>query len=522
MGPVPFLGGADMSFLDELEAHGFAFRDRAGSPGDCLAIVRDLGWNVVRLRLWSAPRGGYGNLERMAALAARVRAAGLRLLLDLDYSDHWADPGKQTKPAAWRDLPFVELCAAVHDYTRLAVDACRPDIVQVGNEITPGMLWDDGRVGGPFDTEAQWDRFACLLAAGGTGVRAAAPEAAVMIHTRGGQPRLPVVLRPPLRAPGDLIGQSFYPCWHGTLDQLSADLADIGARYGRDVVVVETGYPRTLEGYPATPEGQAAFLRALVGVVQGVPGARGRGVLYWTGRDVAPFPDRGRAGARWVRAPLATPGTDAGRGGPRRASLALTATARAPTRVRTPYGRASPARLPYCGPRRAGGHPRRRPNAAVLAADGCEAFAGRRSAGGSPCPAWVRSRCTASRSVVSPSRAISPPASRGHANHATLGAPPTPAGLRRRAGPRRPARRCRTAEGPTAETPPRAAAPAGPCGSRRGRAPHPPRLRLIPPHGRGPAGGVGVGPGAGGGRSGWPPWRGPISPPRPAPAPAWS
>jgi len=300
---VPFLAGADMSFLDELEARGVVFRDGRGTPGDCLAIVRDLGWNVVRLRLWHSPAKGYCNLERTAAMAGRVRTAGLRLVLDLHYSDHWADPGKQTKPAAWRDLPFDDLCAAVSDHTRQAVAACRPDVVQVGNEITPGMLWDDGRVGGPFDTPVQWARFARLLAAGSAAVRTTAPQAAVVVHIdRGGDNRASRWFYDRLCAQPDvdfdLIGQSFYPWWHGTLEQLSANLADIAARYGRDVAVVETGYPRTLEdadgtgnfvgaeaqlhaGYPASADGQAAFLRALVDVVRGVPGGRGKGVLYW-------------------------------------------------------------------------------------------------------------------------------------------------------------------------------------------------------------------------------------------------
>lgn len=301
--PVPFLGGADMSFLDEWEARGVVFRDAAGAARDCLALVRSLGWNVVRLRIWNEPAKGYCNLEHTAAMAARLRTAGLRLLLDFHYSDHWADPGKQTKPAAWRDLPYDGLCTAVHDYTRLAVEACRPDIVQIGNEITPGMLWDDGRVGGPFDTEAQWGRFAGLLAAASAAVGEAAPEAAVMIHIdRGGDNRASRWFFDHLCAHPevdfDLIGQSFYPWWHGTLEHLEANLADIAVRYGRDVVVVETGYPRTLEdadgagnfvrtesqlhaGFPATVNGQAAFLRALMDVVRGVPDGRGKGVLYW-------------------------------------------------------------------------------------------------------------------------------------------------------------------------------------------------------------------------------------------------
>ena len=181
--------GADVSFVTEVEALGVALRDPTGAPvEDLLTFYAAQGMSHIRLRLWHTPAGPYSGLADVLTLARRAHAAGLGLLLDLHYSDHWADPGKQAKPAAWQDLHGAALEAAVRDYTRDVVAALRaqgtlPEVVQLGNEITSGMLWDDGRVGGAF--EGQWPDLARLLAAGAEGVRAgAAPEASSSRRSR--------------------------------------------------------------------------------------------------------------------------------------------------------------------------------------------------------------------------------------------------------------------------------------------------------------------------------------------------
>jgi arabinogalactan endo-1,4-beta-galactosidase len=260
--------------------------------------------NAARLRVWHTPAGPYSGLEDALALARRARAAGLSLVLDLHYSDHWADPGKQTKPAAWRDLHGEALEDAVREYTRevvaaLAAQGTLPEVVQLGNEIIGGMLWDDGRVGGAF--EGQWPALAGLLAAAAEGVRAgAAPEAApkLMIHIdRGGDPGAAQWFYGNLAAQGveyDLIGLSFYPWWHGTQVDLHRTL-DAVARFQRPVVLVEVAHPFTLadhdaepnfvataeglqSGEDATPDGQRAYLDALLTLAA----ARGvAGVFWW-------------------------------------------------------------------------------------------------------------------------------------------------------------------------------------------------------------------------------------------------
>lgn len=320
-----FMNGADASFLPQVEAAGGAFRDDvgpdAGPPGDALTILRAHGVTAVRIRVWHTPTDGAGGLAAGLALAARAAAAGFDILLDLHYSDTWADPGHQSVPAAWAGLELPVLADSVRLYTRDVVRAfaargATPRCVQLGNEITAGMLWDTGRVGGAFDTDAQWDRLARLLQAGLEGMDEAVAgrvRPQVMIHIdRGGDNAgaRRFLDRLALRnVPFDVIGLSYYPWWHGSPADLAANLGDLATRYGKDIIVVETAYPWTLgwrdsthniiglpsqllPGYPASPEGQRAFLEAMLDIVRAVPDGRGIGVFWW-GADWIPAPGFG-------------------------------------------------------------------------------------------------------------------------------------------------------------------------------------------------------------------------------------
>ncbi|HEX5324940.1 MAG TPA: glycosyl hydrolase 53 family protein, partial [Capsulimonadaceae bacterium] len=161
---LPFLAGGDISLLTWEEQHGTVYKDH-GKPEDMLKIFKDHGCNFMRLRIWVNPseKGIFVNdLAYTVALGKRIKKAGFYLDIDFHYSDSWADPGKQIKPAAWRDLPFDQLVTTMQNYTRDAIAAMRkggamPDIVQIGNEITPGMLWPDGR-----DSQGGRDDFANL------------------------------------------------------------------------------------------------------------------------------------------------------------------------------------------------------------------------------------------------------------------------------------------------------------------------------------------------------------------------
>jgi len=307
-GPELLLGG-DVSFIPQIEDRGGVYRD-SGKVKDPFQIFADHGFNLIRLRLWHNPRDGYCGLERTLQMARRVKKRGFKFLLDFHYSDSWADPGHQYKPAAWANLSFEALKDSVRDYTRRVVAALiaqgtRPDMVQIGNEITAGMLWNEGRVGGSYDTPHQWRNLAELIGAAICGLRGSGPGAdsmRVMIHIdRGGDNRGARWFFDRLLAQGvdfDVIGLSFYPWWHGALSALEANLNDLAIRYHKDLMVVETAYPWTLQGYdavgnivgsssqlhpgyPASVEGQAAFLREVIRLVRRVPSGRGIGVCYW-------------------------------------------------------------------------------------------------------------------------------------------------------------------------------------------------------------------------------------------------
>jgi arabinogalactan endo-1,4-beta-galactosidase len=301
-----FIRGADISFLQQEEAGKAVFKD-SGMVKDAVQIFADHGMNWARLRIWVHPADSVNGLVRTLAMATRIKSAGMKLLLDFHYSDWWADPGKQNKPAAWSSLPFPALEDSVYQYSFDVITALKnqntlPDMVQPGNEISCGMLWPDGYVCGDSDKPSQWSNLAALLNAGIRGTRDAAhaDSIRIMIHSdRGGDSSGAIWFFDHLTAEGvpfDVIGLSYYPWWQGTLDKLACNLNALSSRYHKDLVVVETAYPWTLgwndsesnivgdssqlhPGYPATPGGQNRFLYALFNTVRHAE--RGIGVFYW-------------------------------------------------------------------------------------------------------------------------------------------------------------------------------------------------------------------------------------------------
>ena len=245
--PVKMLG-ADISFLPELESRGKKFSDK-GVEKDGIQILKDNGFNYIRLRIFNnpsvdsgySPGKGFCDLEHTKQMAKRIKAAGMHFLLDFHYSDYWADPGKQFKPAAWKQLDFAALQKAVHDFTIEVLAALReqhtlPDMVQVGNEINHGILWPDGNA-------THMDTLAAFLMAGCKAVRETDPAIILMLHIAcGGQNDeskffLDNMLQ--RKVPFDVIGESYYPRWHGTLEDLANNLNDLATRYDKDIIVVE-------------------------------------------------------------------------------------------------------------------------------------------------------------------------------------------------------------------------------------------------------------------------------------------
>jgi arabinogalactan endo-1,4-beta-galactosidase len=301
-----FLIGADISALTVLEEEGAVYRQN-DKPDDLIAILKDNGFNTIRLRLFVNPnkKGAVTNdLPYTLDLAKRAKAGGMKLLLNFHYSDTWADPKQQTKPKAWENMPFEELKQTVQSYTASVIEAFKkenvlPDIVQIGNEITPGMLWPDGKVSEKQDNEIQWEKFCSLLKAGIAGVRSAAPDAnlKIMIHVdQGGKKSVTQWFFSKInkyQVPYDIVGVSYYPWWHGTIKDLKENLNYIATELKKDVVVVETAYPHTKDvdwhghppagklQFPLTPKGQYDMLRKVTKALLETPDKRGIGVFYW-------------------------------------------------------------------------------------------------------------------------------------------------------------------------------------------------------------------------------------------------
>lgn len=285
--------GADLSFLKQAEDHGAIFKDGTNAK-PALQIFQDHGYNWIRLRLFHSPTNLPNNIDYTIALAQRAHELKFKFLLDFHYSDSWADPQKQYPPAAWRGLSHGELVRTVEEYTRDSIAAFReagvlPDMVQIGNEVTPGMLWPDGKL------PENWSNFAELLKAGIAGVdegRGTNAKPRIMIHIdRGGNKARTKYFFDTLNSFGvdyDVIGQSYYPWWHGSLLDLRENLDFMARTYHKDIILVEVAYCwRPTEywnkpaPFPETPEGQRDFLDEVNRLVLATPEHRGIGIFWW-------------------------------------------------------------------------------------------------------------------------------------------------------------------------------------------------------------------------------------------------
>jgi arabinogalactan endo-1,4-beta-galactosidase len=306
-----FLLGADVTALDAPGRGGRArlTYQEGGQPSDEVAILMRHGWNAFRIRVFVAPvRNAPNNtLENAIPLAKQIKAAGAVFLLDIHFSDTWADPGHQEIPVAWRGMDIDALANQwrqyAHDTVRAFKDAgAMPDMVQVGNEITRGVAWPVAELQPPgssaspnnpqpYDDAVQWDHLIRLLKAGIAGVKSGAgntpPRIAIHIDKGGHWDTTEWFFDHIATAhvQYDIIAQSFYPPWgHGTLDDLWTNMNNCAKRYHKDFLVAETGYgpphgQNTDMLWPITPQGRLQFMVDLVDTVKKAP--RGIGVMYW-------------------------------------------------------------------------------------------------------------------------------------------------------------------------------------------------------------------------------------------------
>ena len=302
--PADFILGMDVSSLLAEERSGVRYFDFDGQEKDLLQILAENGITHIRVRVWNDPydeqgRGfGGGNCDIRTALeiGKRTTAAGMKLIVDFHYSDFWADPSKYKAPRAWEGLDAEAKAQAVYAYTRESLELLRDagvdvGMVQIGNEINNGLAG-----------ETDWNAILPMLAAGSRAVRELYPETLVAVHfTEPHNKGLYAYYAGLLRDYGldyDVFGSSYYPFWHGTLENLSTVLAEINRDYGKQVMVLETSYPYTGEdsdfsgnsvkadyegsqNYPFTVQGQADAVRDVIAAVAGTPG--GIGVCCWEG-----------------------------------------------------------------------------------------------------------------------------------------------------------------------------------------------------------------------------------------------
>ena len=241
--------GADISFLPQFEDRGMKFYDKNGQPGDALQILKDHGFNYIRLRVFDhpaiakgySPNKGFCDLAHTLQMAKRIKAAGMKFLLDIHYSDTWADPQRQNIPEAWAGLDFNTMKDSVYTYTKTVMQALKdqgtePDMVQVGNEINHGMLWPTGEIN-------TLDSLAGFIYSGVKGVKEVSPNAIIMLHIAlGGQnaeARFFISNMLKRKVPFDVVGLSYYPQWHGTPDDLKNNMADLAKRYNKYIMVAE-------------------------------------------------------------------------------------------------------------------------------------------------------------------------------------------------------------------------------------------------------------------------------------------
>jgi arabinogalactan endo-1,4-beta-galactosidase len=287
VGAAPaFAKGADISWVPGLEAQGYRWKDKNGVQRDILDILKnDYQINAVRIRVFVNPSedyaNGYLNKERAAALAQRAKNAGLSVMLTLHYSDSWADPGKQTKPAAWRNYSFQQLMDAVWNYTRDVMFAMQsrgvtPDWVQIGNETNNGLLWEDGKA------SVNMRNYAWLINTGHNAVKSVSSSTKTIVHLSNAYDNALYVWNiGGLISNGatfDIIGMSLYPSptdWQSKVNQTLSNAQDLIARYGKSVMICEIGMDYD------QPSAAKSFISDIKTKIRNIPGGKGLGVFYW-------------------------------------------------------------------------------------------------------------------------------------------------------------------------------------------------------------------------------------------------
>ena len=279
--PASFVKGADVSWLTQMETSNKKFYNSSGVEQDCLLILKNLGVNTIRLRVWVDPSGGWNNKADVVSKSLRAKSLGMRIMIDFHYSDTWADPGHQVKPSAWAGQDFATLKTSLSNHTTDVLTTLKnngiiPEWVQIGNETNDGMLWPDGQA------STNMSNFAQLINAGYDAVKAMSSTTKVIVHiSNGNDNNLFRWIFDGLKNNGgkwDVIGMSLYPGtanWPTMNSQCLSNMNDMVARYNKEVMVVEVGMSWD------NPAAADAFISDLISKTILVNGNKGLGVLYW-------------------------------------------------------------------------------------------------------------------------------------------------------------------------------------------------------------------------------------------------
>lgn len=300
-----FYRGMDLSFQSELETYNINYKDTDGNTVELLDFVKSKGTNLVRLKLWHTPQNGENGLDDVKAYAQRIRSKNMDFLLNIHYSDYWADPSTQTPPAAWQNMSFSQIKIAVYNYTKDVLEQLKaqntlPKIIQIGNETNSGFLWDFGRVWDNFNDN--WANYASLVSEAIRAVREVDTDnqTQIMLHYAGVEfAHIYFNQLLPFNLDFDIIGLSYYPQFHTKdLNTVTSKLNTLANTFNKAILMVEVAYPftlqwqdnqtnfigsldQTLNEFSPTPQGQKAYLEWLITTLKNIPNNKGIGFCYW-------------------------------------------------------------------------------------------------------------------------------------------------------------------------------------------------------------------------------------------------
>lgn len=303
-----YISAVDLSALPEIESKNILFYNQKGTAENAVAILKSNGVNTIRLRIWNSPENKHSGFKEVKSFANRLQNLGLKVWLTVHYSDTWADPGNQSPPKNWQNIPFTALKDSVYNYTKKIMSEIKPDIIQIGNEINPGLLLPYGNI------NTNKSQFLEILNTGVEAVRDYGEDTKIMIHFAG-IANADWFFNQLKSVDYDYIGLSYYPIWHGkNLNEVKNTLSRLSEKHQKEILIAETAYPFTLDWndwtnnivglenqilpqFSASPQGQKDFINSVKDII--VTTEKGLGFCYWGGELIAFNGNEAKDGSPW-------------------------------------------------------------------------------------------------------------------------------------------------------------------------------------------------------------------------------